>query len=77
MNVGDIDILRLMKLLQSFPRNGSSEGRSLIVNVNGGAVQWVIPWGDWLHDFRNRSGRMERQNKSTALATLCVEAEWE
>jgi acetyl-CoA C-acetyltransferase len=47
-----------------------------IVNVNGGAIQWVIPWGDWLHDFGTALDELERQNKSTALAALW-EAEWE
>jgi acetyl-CoA C-acetyltransferase len=43
-----------------------------IVNVNGGAIAMGHPWATGCMILGTALDELERQNKSTALATLCV-----
>jgi acetyl-CoA C-acetyltransferase len=68
MNVGDIDIFEVNEAFAVVPLRLMDHLKvdHSIVNVNGGAIAMGQ---NWLHDFRNHLDELERQNKSTALAT--------
>jgi acetyl-CoA C-acetyltransferase len=72
MNVGDIDIFEVNEALQSFPcLMDHLKVDHSIVNVNGGAAMGHPLGATGCMILGTALDELERQNKSTALATLC------